>query len=398
MLQYLSEQSKNAEVPLRMHTTNTLAHNNARQSNFELLRIVSMLMIILHHFAVHGQFDLSVGGIPIFNALWLLYTAVGGKTGVCLFVMLSGYFSIRTTRPVWGKAARLWVQVLTYSAVLSTATALKSGSFGVQTLVYYILPVCVNDAGWWFVRPFFLLLLFSPFLNRLLTQLDKRAFRVMLLLFLTLFSILPFALRFGLHYTIRVDNFVWFVFLYALGAYLQMRQHKEKPKRAVCFLSAAVLTAGVVLAVLLLCRLRGYNDPLSYFSNSLNLPNDPLYPLLAVLLFLGFEQIPLRQSKTVNFAASTIFGVYLLHDHPVVRTFLWQDLFRNAAFQSKPYLAAYALLVSAAVLIGCGTVDGLRQLTLERLFRKPLTRLIERAAGKIGKLPFFRTGDFDAKR
>ena len=36
-----------------------LLNKEERQSNFELLRIISMILIVAHHYAVHGGFEIT---------------------------------------------------------------------------------------------------------------------------------------------------------------------------------------------------------------------------------------------------------------------------------------------------------------------------------------------------
>lgn len=73
----------------------------ARNSNFELLRILSMLLIVIGHFAAHGiKQVLSLDEIECFS--WLLQSTVnrltvcamlpGGRIGVMIFFMIPGYF------------------------------------------------------------------------------------------------------------------------------------------------------------------------------------------------------------------------------------------------------------------------------------------------------------------
>ena len=77
------------------HNLQTNRQTVTRQSNFELLRIVAMVMIVFHHFAVHGgfNFDSTTLSIPRF---WFNFIIMGGKTGVNIFVLISGYFLIQS--------------------------------------------------------------------------------------------------------------------------------------------------------------------------------------------------------------------------------------------------------------------------------------------------------------
>jgi peptidoglycan/LPS O-acetylase OafA/YrhL len=65
----------------------------ARKSNFEVLRILAILMIIAHHVALYGGCDFATGEISV-NKLWILLLASGGKIGVNIFILISGYFLI----------------------------------------------------------------------------------------------------------------------------------------------------------------------------------------------------------------------------------------------------------------------------------------------------------------
>ena len=57
-----------------------------RASNIELLRIISMILIIMHHFSVHGCFPLMPD--LTFNKVFLQVFGLGGKAGVVAFVMI----------------------------------------------------------------------------------------------------------------------------------------------------------------------------------------------------------------------------------------------------------------------------------------------------------------------
>ena len=60
-----------------------------RDSKFELLRIISMAMIILSHYGIYG---VKYGGISSQN---LAFIKPMGEIGVGLFIMISAYFSTK---------------------------------------------------------------------------------------------------------------------------------------------------------------------------------------------------------------------------------------------------------------------------------------------------------------
>ena len=61
-----------------------------RNSNFEILRIISMYLIVVSHFIVHGTTSIErTGGI---KQVIMLIMQSGGKIGVDIFVMIGSAF------------------------------------------------------------------------------------------------------------------------------------------------------------------------------------------------------------------------------------------------------------------------------------------------------------------
>lgn len=83
-----------------------------RNSNIELLRIISMLFIVMSHYSVHGNTipeNLSFG----INQVLLQISRVGGL-GVAIFVMISGYY-LSSSKFRISKIIQLEFQVLFYT-------------------------------------------------------------------------------------------------------------------------------------------------------------------------------------------------------------------------------------------------------------------------------------------
>lgn len=75
--------------------------NKIRNSSIELLRIIAIIIIIMHHFGVHGVFhvlDKSHNILIVDNLSWqIIFTQIvswGGNVGNAIFVLITGYFLI----------------------------------------------------------------------------------------------------------------------------------------------------------------------------------------------------------------------------------------------------------------------------------------------------------------
>lgn len=60
-----------------------------RNSSIELLRILSMFAIVIHHYAVHGTLDPNHYNSAIIGTLRInMFLHYFGKVGVCCFVII----------------------------------------------------------------------------------------------------------------------------------------------------------------------------------------------------------------------------------------------------------------------------------------------------------------------
>ena len=88
-----------------------------RNSNIEILRIISMLMIVVSHWTVHNGVSNQTIEMS-FNRLLLEWTMLG-NIGVIIYVMITGYFLGKSEKPFSiKKILRIWLQVLFYSLTI----------------------------------------------------------------------------------------------------------------------------------------------------------------------------------------------------------------------------------------------------------------------------------------
>lgn len=93
---------------------------------------------------------------------------------------------------------------------------------------------------------------------------------------------------------------------------------------------------------------------MAYYRTALGaLPN----LLAALALFYLFKGLDLACVRWVNAPAGTTLGVYILHQVPAFRGFLWNGLLQAEAHHGS---VGYTLLAILAVFLGCAAVDALR--------------------------------------
>ena len=349
----------------------------ARQSNFELLRILLMLMIVAYHLRGYGGFE-SVPG-PLLSRGFLYLLCAGGKVGVNGFVLLSGYFMSASARG-WQprRLLKLYLQIFAYSAgglLLLFALGL-TGPPDAGQIVKFFLPVSQNH--YWFATAYFFLMLLAPFLNKLIQGLTRAEYRRMLLVCTVVFALVPTVLL--VQYPI--SNLVLFFYLYLLAGYLRLHPEPLFERKWLALAVAAGSYLFMVGYVALYARLLPALPWLRFFPKVQHTPGNSIPALLCTLgLFLFFKNLKCKPSRVINTIASATFGVYLLHEHSArVRELLWQGWFDTRPYIDRPIEFALRIAGSVLAIFAAGIgIDLIRQYVLE----KPLFWLIGKT--KFGK-------------
>jgi len=193
-----------------------------RWSNFELLRIVAMLMIISYHYAVHGYAD-YIDNVRFSQRVYLEMFSMFGKIGVNLFVLVTGYFGIENNNNI-ARIIKLECQTLffsVYPVIILGVLKLYRGTL--KNIVKACFPVIFNE--YWFITAFVILLLFKPWLNKLLNSLSKKEYKNLLLLMFVIWCVIPcctLQTGNGMNFTQQIFMFVTYMF----GGYIRKYERK----------------------------------------------------------------------------------------------------------------------------------------------------------------------------
>ena len=187
--------------------------------------------------------------------------------------------------------------------------------------------------GRWFVKAYILLMLLFPFVNRVLTTINRKTYQALLAVQLFLFSVWPSFLP-----NPPLDDygysFVHLITIYMIGGYLRLHVKKYPPKW-LCFLGY-VVSFGIVLLSKLLNQ--GYEWAYNY----------PFVMAEAICLFMLFSQVAL-QSDLLNLVASSAFGVYLIHTNVFFGPLGYEKLFHGSSLNKGSILLMILAIPICAV-------------------------------------------------
>ncbi len=360
--------------------------NNERNMSLDLLRIISMLMVVCLHFYGHGGLTEAALIPGTFN--WF---AGNTMTALCLvavncFVLLSGYFLCGVDFKL-KRIVGVWTQTLFYSVLLSIVAMLLKDAFSVKELIKSFLPVTMQR--YWFVTAYLLLCAVVPFLNEAIRHMGKRMHFLCCCVLLLLFSILHnviYISDFG--YINGGYSFLWFCVLYTVAAYIRQyvpveRKHKKR-LFIVYGIGAFMITADRFLAYAVTPFIFG-----RVVLSSLFYPyNSILMVIASISLFLAMRAVEIKGKhaiKTIGFFAPISFGVYLIHDHHILRGLLWKWL-EPSVYAESPWMIPYAFLCIIGIFLICALLEWCRKkLFLFTKIDKTVNAVSEFAEEKVQK-------------
>jgi len=308
------------------------AAGKERDSNFELLRIVCILFIVTHHIIVHGDWNWAVISQNEGLHAFMVFINLFGKVGVNVFVLITGYFLIRSKGIKLEKAVRLWLEILFYSVVISAVFGIvKSVDYSTAD-VYRILTPVLSET-WWFASCYMVLIIVSPFLNSALERIGRRRHLIVMLAMVFVMSALPIFT--GLQ--IGCAEYVWFVVLYMIGAYIGSGEERvfSLPVRSYLLMTLAAMALLIVFSVLYVtdCDNSLFKDLMSNQALVVVVnivpvmwDNNLLMLFASLAMFLMFRNVRMGYNKYVNVIATTVFGIYLISDSNEVRSVLYSEI------------------------------------------------------------------------
>lgn len=339
-----------------------------RQANYELLRIIAMLMVVILHYLsrtgallVLGE---DAGARRIIGTLLEAFCIVA----VNVYVLISGYFLIDAGFKV-KRILVLICQVMFYSLsiplIMLASGITEISADSIYGWMQYMFPI--GTEHYWFATSYVMLYLFTPVLNAAVKSMNKRQLQIvlagLLICFCGIKSIFPVRFvtdRFGY-------DFGWFLCVYLTAAYIKLyglRVFSTARRAWLSYIGGAAAVFGMV------CGFYYINLKTGAFNYYFEVPFHYNYILClaaAVSLFYAFRYVKIPEGRAAGIICAVsplTFGVYLFHEHIDIRM-KWTGWINN--FIGSPegtgaagFLLHLLLSVILIYLIGI-FIDGIRR-------------------------------------
>jgi surface polysaccharide O-acyltransferase-like enzyme len=300
-----------------------------RNYGIDFLRMISMIMIVMLHTLGHGGILRSVSFLSVhYQIAWLLEVIAFGAVNT--YAMISGFVSVDSHFKI-SNILILWLQVLFYGILINT-------------VFFFLLPESRNTSGWiqalfpvtrkeyWYFTAYAGVFFLSPFINQMFRNLSEKQIKTLFCFTLVVFSVVPtisqtFTPQQDVFYMGDGYSVFWLTLMYLLGACikkLNLVSHSKKKEYFILYFFCILITWSSKILV--------EKFPISGFtldSSFLIHYTSPFIVLAAISLLLIFGSMNFSESvkKMIMLISPLSFGVYLLHDHPLVRSYVMTDRF-----------------------------------------------------------------------
>ena len=367
-----------------------MAKREARKSRlpqFELLRIISMLLIVTLHFMSHGGVNdrLELGSVAYFVFSFIRMLSY---LGVNCFVLLSGYFLCESSfKP--SRIIKTIMQVLFYSVLCALLSfVVFHTKLGIKDLLFTFFPISGNK--YWFASVYIVMLFISPVLNYAISRMDRKQHIGVVIILLFAFSIIPTLLFWGKGTYSDGKDVGWFITLYMMAAFV--RKHPMELRKnyvRLLFLGCILLTVIIEFGIhaIALSFSIAIPEKFMYYNNS------PFIALGSILLLIWVSKMKrIPALKAVTIIGSLTFGVYLLHDNDLIRNKLWGIIDAPRYLDNLAFEALYMIgVVIVIFIVGC-VIELIRKkimsvLRIEEILGEITDRTFDKAVFRIeGKI------------
>lgn len=341
--------------------------HQVRNSNLELLRIVSILLIIAMHTIGYAA---SKGELSDSNQYIRFVVGSFGNLGVGCFVLISGYFGVKYT-------TRKFVFISWLTTIYAILCVWANNDFSVSrdcVMAITNVPRYFN----WYITCYLILMALSGYINRFVESLTKNEFRRLLMILFLFFSVLPIMVSATETALLKSGQCVtYFIYAYLIGRYIRLHRDIDVPK------SKSTLMALVFIVMLFTIKVAGMYvsaiDAIPVMSNY-----SPLILGAVVSVFYLFKSFNFK-SEIVNYISASVLAAYLLDSlKPAIDNYF--QVYTHA--QSSDF-ALYVTMETIAIFLVAILIDKIRVHVFwkaENYIIDGMTALLTRIICKVEKI------------
>lgn len=345
---------------------------NLRNSNIELLRIITMFGVIILHYnneQIGGAFKYASSNHYNLCILYILECIF--ISAVNIFILISGYYLCSKNNLSISKPCLLIIQVILFRIISYIVfIVIDKEAYSYETIRIKLLPIN------YFVILYVALYILAPFINFLINKISTKSFSVLVLILL--FSVWPTIVDFlipflnnnlsglstismyGSQYGYTIVNFV---LMYILGAYIYKANIINKIKNRMLFTFTLLVLCWITLLAWTKYNLVTQKSLSVVFSYC-----NPIVIASAILTFMLFIGIKQKNNRFINILAKGSFSVYLAH------TYFFELIAIDKAASKSPFVLVTHIIISCLFIYLVCWIISIIYSYIERVFFSKLLK------------------------
>ena len=346
-----------------------------RDSGIELLKVIAIFLIIINHLTqtwlIYSKTELIISSMDAEQFMFLFFRHFG-SIGNLVFFTCSAWFLLDKQHSKKEKIIQMlmdiWVISMLYLAIpLATKADFVSRSLIIQSL----FPTTFENN--WYLTAYLLFYMIVPFLNKILTNLNRKAHLRAVLVLVVLYLVIN-------NITVKEAFFcskmtVW-ITIYFIIAYMKRYQGKyadnTKRNALVLALSIPALVAFILFIYFVCLKLSLSDKWLMHWNRS----NNPIIIVMAIAA-LNVAKNASFKNALINYISSLSLLIYIIHENLIFRTYyrkyMFEILFR---YVEKTHIWAWILLLAVVLFFASFIAATIYKFTLQKLIAKLSTWLL----------------------
>ncbi len=337
-----------------------MTETKKRNANIELLRIISMIMIIFLHALSKGENLKSLTEGNAVNAAIAWTFEALSISSVNIFILISGYFLIDSKFKI-RRLISLVAQCIFYSLGTLLVCLIFNIDVGEEINLYFILHAIfpVHMKLYWFMTSYIVIYMLQPLISFGVKALTQKQFGTMIIALLIYECFFKSFLPFSFMEDEAGYSMLWFLIVFLIGAYFKLYgfKHLTNPYRG------ALLYFAASFLILFECGAIGFvNEKFSrlYEISRVSMDYNHMFPLFASVgifaCFLNKKPMGEKASKIICFLSPMALGVYLCHENLCMRYnwVKWLGIYDILGLSTMEFLGR--LMLAVLIVYAAGTI------------------------------------------
>ena len=349
----------------------------SRNYSLDLLRIVAMLMIVLFH-ACYGPINYNF--LNDFNKIIFSFLLHFGQIGVTLFMLITGYFSYKSTKKHKDKIIYILYSIWFFFLFNILLFVIFKGEYHIDE--YFVLPV--SSYMFWYASSYVVILLLAPYFNKLINIISQSEHKNLLIILFVVLTVCPTLYSF---YNGVVENgwiftrFFWFVFMYFLGSYISKYQkesnflNRERKYFILltCFSLVMMMTFMFIVKIFLSLINPKIQMHLMWSINS------PITLLTSFSIFMVFVKTQIsnksRVARILQKISTYTLDIYLSHNLNAYYAIFASEIILLKNYSDSKKLIIFVFILTIVAFIYGLIISIIKKYTFDRIFYKILHKI-----------------------